>query len=256
MKAMILAAGLGTRLRPWTLSHPKALVPVDGVPMLERVIMRLKDGGVTDIVVNVHHFADQIKEFLAVRDYGVNIFVSDESGRLLDTGGGIALGYERLRSIEGDNTLIYNVDILSNVNISHLFCQSESANSDIMLVTSDRDSSRKLIFDNDDYLRGWHNIISGEFRPSEIEEEFRLHFSGELYEAAFSGIYGTNDRAMQRLYSRWKEGEESPFPIMDFFLDFKNGLKIKGYSPEHLELLDIGKPAALERASEFIVNNL
>ncbi len=114
MKAMILAAGLGTRLRPWTLEHPKALVPVGGVPMLERVIVRLKDEGFDEIVVNIHHFGDQIIDFVRSKDFGVKIFISDERGELLDTGGGLVYARELLGE---DPVLVHNVDILSNADL-------------------------------------------------------------------------------------------------------------------------------------------
>lgn len=254
MKAMILAAGLGTRLRPWTLTHPKALVPVDGIPMLERVIVKLKEEGVRDIVINVHHFADQMKAFLADRDFGINIYVSDESGRLLETGGGIAYAYEILRELDGECTLIYNVDILSNVNIQDFISRHNDARSDITLLISGRESSRKLIFDKCDNLRGWHNLVSGEYRPQEIGVRIKSDVSEEFYRAAFSGIYIMGNTALQRLYRRWKDSDEAAFPIMDFLLDFSNGLSIKGYDPGNLSLLDIGKPASLERAHDFIFN--
>ncbi|MDE5875469.1 MAG: NTP transferase domain-containing protein, partial [Muribaculaceae bacterium] len=109
MKAMILAAGLGTRLKPWTLEHPKALVPVGGVPMLERVILKLKSSGFDQIVINIHHFGEQIIEFVESRDFGVDISISDERGRLLDTGGGILHAEGLLRVDEGP-VLIHNVD--------------------------------------------------------------------------------------------------------------------------------------------------
>ena len=113
MRAMIFAAGLGTRLKPFTLSHPKALVPVGGVPMLQRVILKLKDYGITEIVVNVHHFTDQIVDFLKENgNFGVNIHISDESGLLLDTGGGI-LAAERFFSDSCSPILVHNADILT-----------------------------------------------------------------------------------------------------------------------------------------------
>ena len=119
MKAMILCAGLGTRLRPWTLSHPKALVPVGGVPMLERVIDKLRSQGFDYIVVNVHHFPEQIVDFLRQRDLGVKIAVSDESDRLLDTGGAIMKAEELLRFSDGP-VLVHNVDILSDADLRGL----------------------------------------------------------------------------------------------------------------------------------------
>ena len=146
---MILAAGLGTRLKPWTLEHPKALVPVDGIPMLERVILKLKSQGFDEIVVNVHHFAGQITDFLDSKDFGIKISISDERGGLLDTGGGLVHARHLL---EGEPFLVHNVDILSNADLSALMHFHESEGNDVTLLTSDRKSSRKLLFDEDGSL--------------------------------------------------------------------------------------------------------
>ena len=151
MRAMILAAGLGTRLKPWTLEHPKALVPVDGIPMLERVILKLKSQGFDEIVVNVHHFAGQITDFLDSKDFGIKISISDERGGLLDTGGGLVHARHLL---EGEPFLVHNVDILSNADLSALMHFHESEGNDVTLLTSDRKSSRKLLFDEDGSLKG------------------------------------------------------------------------------------------------------
>lgn len=145
MKAFVLAAGLGTRLKPWTLEHPKALVPVGGVPMLQRVIMRLRDEGFDSITVNVHHFADQIVNFLKESDFGVNVKVSDESALLLDTGGGL-LNASVFLDDGCSSVLVHNVDILSNVPLADIVTVHERSGADVSLVTSRRDSKRKLVF--------------------------------------------------------------------------------------------------------------
>lgn len=240
---MILAAGLGTRLKPWTLEHPKALVPVDGVPMLERVIVKLKAQGYDDIVVNVHHFANQIADFIKGNDFGVKISISDESEKLLDTGGGLANAFNMLK---GEPFLVHNVDILSNADLRKLMAVHKERKDDVTLLTSGRDSSRKLLFGDEDDLKGWHNLSTGEFRPVE---------SGSLEmieENAFSGIYIVGENGLDALCRFGKELGSEVFPVMDFFLASVNKLKIRRYYSADLDLIDIGKPETLKKALMFI----
>ena len=252
MKAMILAAGLGTRLRPWTLTHPKALVPIDGRPMLERVLTKLKAEGITDVVINAHHFSEQIIEFISNHDFGINIVISDESDRLLDTGGGIANASSSLKLLDGDSILIYNVDILSNANLKALIEEHNNNKNDITLLTSNRDSTRKLIFDKDKNLSGWHNMTTNQYRPDGADKLLLGESNDSFHEAAFSGIYVMNTKALNLLERRWKDMGNAPFPIMDFLLDFSTKLRVKEYNIPDLALLDIGKPTSLERAHDFI----
>lgn len=239
MQAMILAAGLGTRLRPWTLEHPKALVPVRGVPMLERVILRLKEQGFTKIVVNVHHFASQIVEFLQSHDFGVQIVVSDETDQLLDTGGAIL---NAAPLFENGPVLVHNVDILSNANLAELMRAHEQTGADSTLLVSDRASSRKLIFDKDMRLRGWHNLKEGIYKPEGFvsEEGYR--------EYAFSGIHVVGESVLEEMR---RIEREPKFSIIDFLLSPEQHCDVRGYLQEGLELIDIGKPATLERAGAF-----
>lgn len=241
---MILAAGLGTRLKPWTLEHPKALVPVDGVPMLERIMCHLEDCGFDCIVVNIHHFSDQIIDYLNCRDSRASLKISDETSLLLDTGGGI-LNADSL--FDGDYpVLVHNVDILSNADLKELIAFHQKAGNDVTLLTSPRESSRKLIFDKNGKLKGWLNSVSGERKPSS------LSISPADSEEAFSGIYVLGKRGMEAL-RRYAAGiDAAAFPIMDFFLSFPEGIEIGHYFSPELRLLDIGKPAALQQASEFL----
>lgn len=242
---MILAAGLGTRLRPWTLEHPKALVPVGGTPMLERVILRLRDDGFDHIVVNVHHFASQIIDFLSARDFGIRIEISDESGQLLDTGGGILHARHLLC---GDNSpfLVHNVDILSSADLPSLMSAHQRENIATLLV-SERDSSRRLIFDSNDTLVGWHNRSTGATIPADFvpkEDDKSL---------AFSGIYVMSTDAFALMES---EGFSGKFPVMDFLLRNAGSGRIKGRIAPSLNLIDIGKPETLLRANkEYISKN-
>lgn len=243
-QAMIMAAGLGTRLRPWTLEHPKALVPVHGVPMLERVIGRMRSEGIGRIVVNVHHFASQVVEFIREKDFGVEILVSDESGRLLDTGGAIA----KAAPLFGDaSLLVHNVDILSNAPLEEILYRHETSGRDVTLVTSGRDSSRRLMFDAEGVLRGWHNLNTDEFRPAGIREGLGIQ---ELSQEAFSGIYCLSPKAVASIVDYGKEIGDDKFPIMDYFLSFPEGVRMEKEYLDGLQLIDIGRPETLRAANE------
>lgn len=243
MKAMILAAGLGTRLKPWTLEHPKALVPVDGVPMLERVILKLKGAGFNEIIINTHHFSDQIMDFLSSKDFGVKIIISDETMELLDTGGGIAKCSE---FIGAESVLVHNVDILSNVDLGLLMQTHNDNKNDVTLLTSDRDSSRKLIFDSQGNLKGWHNVISDEYKPCKAKNFI------DVQEEAFSGIYIMGTRGMDAIKDYRKRLGKDKFPIMDFFLSLLDRLCIKRIKMDKPVILDIGKPESLAKAGEIL----
>src|SRR5664280_1226211 len=167
MKAMIFAAGLGTRLKPVTDNLPKALVPIAGKPLLEHVILKLKSAGFDEIIVNIHHFPDQIIDFLkANNNFSIRIEVSDERNLLLDTGGGI----RRAAWFFDDEKpfLVHNVDILSNVDLKELYQQHLRSNSLATLVVSKRDTFRYLLFNDDNRLCGWINEKTGETKPLEL----------------------------------------------------------------------------------------
>lgn len=241
MNAMILAAGLGTRLKPWTLNHPKALVPVGGIPMLERVIVRLRDEGFSHIVVNVHHFAEQILDFLKTHDFGVDIHVSDESNQLLDTGGAL-LHASALLSPDNSPCLIHNVDILSNAPLGKLMKKHIASESNISLLTSSRESSRKLIFNKKGILEGWHNLNSDEYRPE------GFYPSDSMHEHAFSGIYIVDALSLAAIDRYATQQGTRKFPVMDFLLSRPAGIKISEQFDPNLQLIDIGKPETLRQA--------
>ncbi|MBD5203323.1 MAG: NTP transferase domain-containing protein [Bacteroidales bacterium] len=240
MKAMILAAGLGTRLRPFTLKHPKALVPVGGVPMLERVITRLIEEGFDDIVVNVHHFADQIKDFLNSKRLNATILVSDESNMLLDTGGALVKALPLLDSSDDSPFLVHNVDILSDAPLAGLVGHNMNTGADATLLVSDRDSSRRLVFDDDMILSGWHDIVSDRWRP----EGFRPQADNK--EFAFSGIYVARPSMIRDMISLGFEGK---FGVMDYFLSPMRHNIVEGWCLENVGIIDIGKPATLSQAN-------
>lgn len=242
MNAMILAAGLGTRLRPWTLNHPKALVPVGGVPMLERVIGTLVKQGFDRIVVNVHHFSDQVIDFVRSKEFGVEIKVSDETGRLLDTGGGI-LNARELFDFNHGPVLVHNVDILSDADL-HGFMQSHlDSRSDASLLISERESSRKLIFDKEMNLKGWHDISKEIYRPDGFIP------TPDYRDYAFSGIHILGERAFEEM-SVLASSER--FPIMDYYLSGERKCDVKGVVADKLHLIDIGKPSTLAQAEEVL----
>ena len=242
MRAMIFAAGLGTRLKPLTDTMPKALVPVAGKPMLEHVIMKLKTAGFDDIIINIHHFGEQIIDFLhANNNFGVNIHISDEREMLLDTGGGIKHALELFPTDEP--VLIHNVDILSDVDLSQFYDFHLHTRNDATLLVSQRKTSRYLIFNNEDRLCGWINKSSGETKP-----EGFVFDSSKHSEYAFSGIHIVSPSIFKYMVDKWN----GKFPIMDFYLGTCHEARFGACVKPEIKLIDIGKPETLEKANEFI----
>lgn len=242
-QAMIFAAGLGTRLKPLTDTMPKALVRVGGQPLLWHVIMKLKAAGFERIVVNVHHFAQQIVDYLKENDnFGLDIRISDESDGLLETGGGIK---KALPLFDQESpVLIHNVDILSNVDLNFLYGLAAStaavdADIDALLLVSQRKTKRYLLFDDELILRGWINIETGEVRGQSP--------AGDLRQLAFSGIHVIGPSAFPYF-------EEMPerFGIIDFYLKYCQQCSFLGYEKADLRLLDVGKLDSLEQAESFL----
>lgn len=232
---MIFAAGLGTRLRPLTDRMPKALVPVGGQPLLWHIIMKLRQAGFQRLVVNVHHFAEQIIDYLSANDnFGLDIRISDESGGLLETGGGIRKALPLFDSTSP--ILIHNVDILSNLNLTEVYEKAATSNADALLVVSQRQTKRYLLFDDDMLLRGWTNIETGEVKGRLAERQL-----------AFSGIHVLRP-TVAPLLADWPER----FPIMDFYLKTCGSHPIGGYEAQELKLLDVGKLDTLDIANTFI----
>ena len=229
-QAMIFAAGLGTRLKPLTDTMPKALVPVGGQPLLWHVIMKLKKSGYERIVVNVHHFADQIIDYLRLNDnFGLDIRISDEREQLLETGGGIKKALPLFDPSEP--ILIHNVDILSNLDLNQLPTDAP------VLVVSQRQTKRYLQFDDELRLVGWKNIETGEVKGR------------EGHSLAFSGIHVFHP-SLVPLLSEWPDR----FPIMDFYLSACATHLIKGFEATDLRLMDVGKIDTLDQAENFINN--
>ena len=244
MKAFVLAAGLGTRLRPFTLTNPKALVEVGGVPMLERVILRLKDEGFGRIVVNVHHFGGKIEDFLRSKDnFGLDIRISDERELLRDTGGGILYAMPMLGE-DDEPFLVHNVDILSDASLRGLMENHKGSGAGATLLVSGRESSRRLLF-RDGGLCGWKNENSGEYKPAGYlpEEDDRAY--------AFSGIHVMSPRMVRREMER-QGRQDAPFSVIDFYLSSIGHMAVRGEVAERLQLIDIGKPETLARANALL----
>ena len=266
MKAMIFAAGLGTRLKPLTDNIPKALVPVGGKPLLQHSIERLKAAGFDEIIINVHHFAGQIIDFVeANHHFGIHIEFSDEREKLLDTGGGI----KKAAPFFNDNQpfLVHNVDILSNIDLRELYevstqrIQSDStpsqsrqhqsheteiplihSNPIANLVCSERKTSRYLLFDDSNHLKGWINEKTGDVKSP------YLHFDPRHYrKLAFAGIQILSPSIFPYMTTL-----PDRFSIIDFYLSLCNKENITCYIPNNLKIIDVGKTDSLEEAALFL----
>lgn len=248
-QAMILAAGLGTRLKPLTDTMPKALVPVSGRPLLDINIRRLMEQGYDRFVVNIHHFAQQIIDFVKEQDYASLVHFSDETDQLLETGGGLKKAQGLFRDDQA--ILIHNVDILDNVNYDW-FARQHQPDEDAVLLVSQRKTKRYLLFDNAMRLMGWKNIETGEIKsPYEYVRRTGLSQHGEeLNMFAFSGIHSFSPRLFP-LMERFPER----FPIIDFYLSVCHRASIVGLVKPDLQLMDVGKLETLHEADAFFETN-
>lgn len=236
---MVFAAGLGTRLRPLTDSLPKALVPVSGEPLLSHVLRKLKASGYDEVVVNVHHFADQVKEYLSEHDFGLKVMVSDESSQLLETGGGIAHARSLLMPSD-EPFLVHNVDILSDLDVSWFrTCMRPGALA--TLLVSERKTQRYLLFRPDDMrLVGWTNLATGE-----VKSPYKDLDPSRCLRYAFSGIHLISPS----IFAVFDEmGFSGRFPIMDFYLSVCARYPIYGVAVPGLRILDVGKLDSLSAA--------
>jgi NDP-sugar pyrophosphorylase family protein len=243
---MIFAAGLGTRLKPLTDTMPKALVPVGGRPLLDINIRRLMAQGYDRFVVNIHHFAQQIVDYVNEQDYAPLVHFSDESAQLLETGGGLKKAAPLFR--DDQPILIHNVDILDNVNYDW-FARQHQTDEDAVLLVSRRKTKRYLLFDNAMHLMGWKNIETGEIKsPYEYVRRTGLSQHGEeLNMFAFSGIHSFSPRLFS-LMERFPDR----FPIIDFYLSVCHRAPIVGLVKDDLRLMDVGKLETLDQAEIFI----
>lgn len=252
MKSMIFAAGLGTRLKPITDTLPKALVPIGEKPLLEHVARKLKAAGIDEAVVNVHHFADMIQQWIAEDSEnesgtGLCMQVSDERELLLETGGGILKAKEYLQGC--GNFLVHNVDILSNLDISWFALQVQPDALATLLV-SQRDTARYLLFDPLTMrLVGWTNVKTGEVKSPYPDLQ-----PDSCVKLAFSGIHIISDQVFDIMDEYAKEKglsgqSHSPrFPIMDFYLSICGMCPVYGVQASGLRMIDVGKLDSLEQA--------
>lgn len=233
MKAMLFSAGLGTRLKPFTDQHPKALARVNGKTLLELNIRYLQKAGIQEVVVNVHHFPDQIEEVLRAHDgFGSTVHISDERNEVLETGGGLMKAAPFFT--EGD-FVVMNVDILTDLDLAQMIAAHRAQQALATLAVMNRASSRQLLFDQEMQLCGWKNKQTGECRmarESETQKEF-----------AFSGIQVLNSNFLQLVRQQGK------FSIIDAYLDLAATNPIAGFDHSGSQLLDVGKPESLIRAA-------
>ena len=246
MKAMIFAAGLGTRLRPLTNDRPKALVEIGGKTMLERVINRLAQAGFDDITINIHHFGQKIIDFLKDHDnFGLNLHISDERNLLLDTGGGIL---KACHFLDGNEPfLVHNADILTDIDLATMYQDHVNSGAMATLLVKERKTSRYFIFDDDYRLQGWINKATLETRPP------HFIYNKGMRELAFGGIHVISPSVFHEL-ENYAQGQ-AKFSITPFYVDECHNLLIKGYvQKKAYTWLDVGKPETLKQAEKLVGN--
>jgi NDP-sugar pyrophosphorylase family protein len=238
MKAMILAAGLGTRLKPFTDHHPKALAVVNGKTILQRNIEYLQQFKVDKIIINVHHFADQIISFLQENNnFNIDIQISDETQEVLETGGGLLKAKWFFEPNE--SFVLMNVDILTDMNLQEMLQKHTSSKAIATLAISRRESARCFLFNDDLQLCGWRN---------KQKQEEKISLSADNYtEFAFSGIHIINSIIFQHI------SQVGKFSMVDVYLDLCKKHVIKGYDHSGTHFLDVGKPDSILKA-ETIFN--
>jgi NDP-sugar pyrophosphorylase family protein len=238
MKAMVFAAGLGTRLNEETREKPKALVKIGGKPLLQHAIEKLKKEGFSEIVVNVHHFSELVIEFINSYDFDISVLVSDETGKLLDTGGGLK---KAAPFLAGDEPiLIFNVDILSNLNLQKPIEVHLQSGALATLVVRNRQTQRYFKFDHEKRLVGWINKKTGEKIVS-VPENFE-----NATEMAFSGIHVVSPEVFKLMPANDR------FSITNFYLELAKNHLIKGYFDDSELWMDVGKPEELAKARKLL----
>lgn len=234
MKAMLLAAGLGTRLKPWTDKHPKALAIVNNKSLLQRNIEYLVSYGFDEIVVNVHHFADQVTEALKQhQNWGAKIIISDETDKVLETGGGLKKAAPYLA--DSPCFLLMNVDILTDIDLHSLLHQHTQSKDIATLAVSERESSRYFLFDENEKLCGWKNTKTG--------EEKIARYTKDQHAKAFSGMHIINPAIFDLMPQTGK------FSMVDVYLQLAKSYTIGCFEHTGAKFIDVGKPESIEKAS-------
>jgi NDP-sugar pyrophosphorylase family protein len=238
MKAFILAAGVGTRLKPLTDTIPKALVPVAGMPMLEIVIRRLAASGIREILINVHHFADQVRDFVAQNNsFGLDISFSDESDLLLDTGGAIR---KASPFFSGESLLVHNVDILTNMDYNALMGAHNASEALATLAVKERPTTRNLLVDRNNKLCGWEN-------PEKRIRIITTETTKGLRYTAFSGIYILSKEILQYL------PDENVFGFMPWIMELAGSHKVMTWDQEDSFWYEAGRLESVEQANRELV---
>lgn len=236
MKAMIFAAGLGTRLKPFTDKHPKALAEVNKRTLLEWNIRYLQQYGINDVIVNVHHFADQIIDTLKGNEgFGSRYAISDERAMVLETGGGLKFAhhfFEHEKSL-----LVMNVDILTNLNLHQLIAFHEQEQAAATLAVTKRSSSRHLLFNENMQLCAWENTQTKEQKIARKESNLQPY--------AFSGIQIIGNALLHAMH------HEGKFSIIDEYLYQAQQHSIVGFDHSGDMLIDVGKPERIEQAAQL-----
>lgn len=234
---MLFAAGLGTRLKPITENCPKALVKVNGFALLEIAIQQLQKNGIESIILNVHHFADQVEAFLKSKKWDVEIHVSDERDRVLETGGGLKKAGHFFKG-ESD-FLVTNVDVLSNIDLKKMLKQHQEKKAIATLAVRNRISSRYLLFNEEDRLVGWKNEKTG---------AQKLLFNKETIakQQAFSGIQIISSQFLENIR------QEGKFSIIETYLDQGKNHLIQAYDHTDDLWLDVGTHPSLEKATKLL----
>lgn len=238
VRAMIFAAGLGTRLRPFTDHHPKALAVVNGKPLLQRNIEYLRDAGIREIMVNIHHFADQIEEFIRSNDgFGCTIQLSHEIDQPLETGGGLMQAAWFFTAQPAPFVLI-NADILTNLNLAALYAHHVQHRPLATLAVTGRVSSRSLLFDDSMRLTGWRNSQTGEVRMARTIDQVPTAM-------AFSAVHVIDPRMLSLVRQTGR------FSIIDTYLDLARDHEILGFPHDGDLVIDVGRPESVVEAEQF-----
>lgn len=236
MKAMIFAAGLGSRFKPWTDMHPKALALVNGKSLLQHNIEYLQQYGITDVVVNVHHFAGQVVEAVEKnKGWGSNIMISDESSDLLETGGGLLKAKSLLQG--GEPFITLNADFLTDLNIDNLVAYHKNKNALISFGITNRKTSRYFLFDEDNRLCGWRNTNTGEEKISIVKSN--------LKEMAYSCVVIFEPEIFELIPQCGK------FSLVETYLSLAADHHIYGYDHSGDKLVDVGKPESVAIAEKL-----
>lgn len=235
MKAMIFAAGLGTRLQPDTNNLPKALVKINDKTLLEIAIENLTRNGFNEIIINVHHFAGQVINFINSHSFNADLHISDESDSLLDTGGGLKKVAWFFKN--HNPFLLYNVDILSNLDLKKFYNHTLKSNCIASLAVRKRKSDRFLLFDDNNFLCGWKNIKTGQI--------IKKKPGTNLTELAFSGIHFVNPKIFDLM------PDKEIFSMIDLYLEIMEEQKIEGYVENNSLWMDVGRLESLKSAKQI-----